>query len=497
MTTTFTNLLAKIAVPFVVVSAILLGSFSLVGQAQAATSDAVLERTLPILVSGAQLAFSAITERVNPGALVAASAASDQKLAELMALLEKLTAMYQSALKQKAELAPESLNKVSDGEVTNRPYYYIGINTPAGGESYIMGRHLIAVQYDSNVEIGKKREIYLKNVNTSTTREIVHKGLFDQAQLVRVDLAKIKFKYGPGKYKFVICAPEVTVPTGGVLCNETETFAIVPANEIPPTTQTLKVVSPNGGETFKLEGLNSIDIKYTTSAPKGEKLEVFLYHPEVGDVLSSVGIVDGSGNTKIDFPKIKGLNTIKSGNYKVTLCISAFQLPSGKDICDTSDNYFNLVSSNDIKHSMKVISPNGGETYNSEGLNSISIKYSTSVSKGEELEAYLYSSEGGNVLSNIGIVDGTGNFKIDFPKTKGLNTIKPGIYKITLCATTVLLPNDKGLCDISDNYFSISSSQMITLPPEPIPLPPSPPIELQSKSKNNETQTTKSSSSKY
>jgi len=234
MTHTFTNLLAKTLVPLAVISSIILGSFVLTNQAQAAASDAVIERTLPILVSGAALAFSAITERAKPGALVNASVASEQKLAELMKLLEQLTAMYQSALKQKAVSVPESVGTTVDDEVATKSFYYIDITAPDGGESFVFSRHVIAVLYDSNVQFGEKRTIYLEHEGDSSTKRLVHSSVFNEGKLVRIDLAKIKLPNGPGKYKFIICAPMVAMPTGVMLCNKSANyFSIVPANEIP------------------------------------------------------------------------------------------------------------------------------------------------------------------------------------------------------------------------------------------------------------------------
>jgi len=151
MTHTFTNLLAKTLVPLAVISSIILGSFVLTNQAQAAASDAVIERTLPILASGAALAFSAITERAKPGALVNASVASEQKLAELMKLLEQLTAMYQALLKQKAALAPESSGATVDDNTTSLPT--IKVVSPNGGETYRAGdKKQMPIQWKADCE---------------------------------------------------------------------------------------------------------------------------------------------------------------------------------------------------------------------------------------------------------------------------------------------------------------------------------------------------------
>jgi hypothetical protein len=145
----------------------------------------------------------------------------------------------------------------------------------------------------------------------------------------------------------------------------------------------------------------------------------------------------------------------QAGNYKITLCVEGVSGSNGKDLCDSSDNYFVLSASEDDEDtdpSITVVSPNGGQVYTA-GESSISIKYKSSGIQGERITAHLYHPETGFARSYSGFVaSDTGTINMDLVKG---GPDWAGDYKITLCVEGVSGSNGKDLCDSSDNYFTL------------------------------------------
>ncbi len=107
---------------------------------------------------------------------------------------------------------------------------------------------------------------------------------------------------------------------------------------------------------------------------------------------------------------------------------------------------------------LKVISPNGGESFVA-GEGVMNITYESANISGEPLTAHLYSPTLGDirVFPAGNASSGRGYFQMDLAKG-GADPI--GQYKINLCAHSVSSPivPDKSLCDLSDNYFNLTSS---------------------------------------
>lgn len=108
--------------------------------------------------------------------------------------------------------------------------------------------------------------------------------------------------------------------------------------------------------------------------------------------------------------------------------------------------------------SITVISPNGGESFGNK--DKIDVMY-YGVNLSDRLDAYLYNDERGNMMTSISVIagsHGTGKGLIHFDLS--LNKIPAGQYRINLCDpnnSPIGLPG-KDLCDMSDNYFTITSS---------------------------------------
>ena len=139
-----------------------------------------------------------------------------------------------------------------------------------------------------------------------------------------------------------------------------------------------------------------------------------------------------------------------------------------------SDIYLVVVKSSSVakstQPSITVLSPNGGESYvNYAGVgltNSIiNVKYSSTGIVGSPITAYLYSPVYGNIRSISAIADANDSAYLDFQLPKG-DIVNSGQYKVTICSD--VQTSGKSLCDSSDNYFTISSSDPVT--PSPLAL---------------------------
>jgi len=114
--------------------------------------------------------------------------------------------------------------------------------------------------------------------------------------------------------------------------------------------KTVKVVSPNGGETYYIGNTNKI--KWTTSGGI-DTVSIFL-ESENGNsttIATNVAASQNSYDWKIDANSL-------SGKYKIMIVDSTGNSTgSTMVIVDKSDNYFNITVP-----SIQVLSPNGGET---------------------------------------------------------------------------------------------------------------------------------------
>ena len=118
---------------------------------------------------------------------------------------------------------------------------------------------------------------------------------------------------------------------------------------------------------------------------------------------------------------------------------------------------------NATQPSITVLSPNGGESFVA-GHGIIHVTYQSSNISGQQLTAYLYSPVLGDVRRVSGYASSNGS--IDIPLDNG-GVDSAGQYKVNICANNIDNPvvSGKPLCDLSDNYFTITSATSITLIP--------------------------------
>lgn len=250
----------------------------------------------------------------------------------------------------------------------------------------------------------------------------------------------------------------------------------------------IQVLTPNGGETYINGGYGNatnlspeIDIKYKASGIVGEKLVVYLYSPEDGNVRTFSRIAADFDSIKINIAK--GDTLVIPGDYKIILCVPERQMPdSDKTLCDASDNYFKVVGDPGATSpvpAIKVLHPNGGEVL-THGKTYDFKWSSTGVSPRESVALYLMETNGSLHPKHFAVRQNNGIYRVTL--NNSANNFPVGKYKLYIATP----PDDVGIdpkiiSDTSDNYFIIESSNSgnpVIDPPIEIPLPP--PVEIKS-----------------
>jgi len=164
------------------------------------------------------------------------------------------------------------------------------------------------------------------------------------------------------------------------------------------------------------------------------------------------------------------VDLLPDGSYQMQVC------KAGKDVCDLSDSYFKIVSSNFSTPSITVLSPNGGETYTAG--QKIEVKWSNTGLSSEDVTVDLFG-DSNNMTSGFGMVIvgmgsihpkvGTGSYVVTLPSQVEWPSMQYGLhYKIVVTGI------QSGIQDWSDSLFTINDSGIYPTPtpsPTPIPVP--------------------------
>ncbi len=180
---------------------------------------------------------------------------------------------------------------------------------------------------------------------------------------------------------------------------------------IVSTSPSISVTSPNGGETYTTN-LSTIRINYKSASIVGQTLTAYLYSPIWNNVQSQTVYADNFGYIDMNLTKAGGPN---AGQYKITLCANNVSSPevSGKPLCDSSDNYFNIISQQ-TNGTLSFSKSSFSATYTQGDALPDSITGSTNVYTSTQ---YLQSLDITNT-SNVNVI-----FKISVPnKPSWLNT---------------------------------------------------------------------------
>ena len=227
----------------------------------------------------------------------------------------------------------------------------------------------------------------------------------------------------------------------------------------PPIYDSITVISPNGGETW--EKGTTKTIKWKDSSTNSSIYNIYLKSLNAGEdsgwrliTLSASGnsynwtIPNWSGNSQDPSPY-----EVPMGEYKIQIC------KHGTSVCDLSDDYFKIINTS-ATPSVTVLSPNGGEYFQYGKQQTISWKDSGYQRKTYNIILYANSGPTYVVAKNVAGFSFTGylgNLAKDYNDEK--NFAPPGTYGIQVCDSST------GICDVSDNYFTITSRLPIITPP--------------------------------
>jgi hypothetical protein len=264
------------------------------------------------------------------------------------------------------------------------------------------------------------------------------------------------------EYKVSVYLGGSTLPDGCVPGSVYSYTTGKPCNPTATTTQpTITLVRPNERETLSIiNGLLTVPYNWEASSPVLDPY-LALYRVETPNtIIASKFVGEGIPNGKNGFIGQWTLNAsqIPPARYGAKVCYG-----EKNPVCDVSDSYFTTMYTTTATttpppsptQSLRVASPNGGETFNQGNQIPFTLVYKDL--HGPVL-AYLAHQTIGNVMTfSYDYYGGTGTTTGVFFTNSDIPT---GQYKITACDETVSGVNAPGkpLCDSSDNYFTIGSS---------------------------------------
>jgi hypothetical protein len=229
---------------------------------------------------------------------------------------------------------------------------------------------------------------------------------------------------------------------------------IQPVQTVQPVQPSIKVLSPNGGETYTTG--QRIPISFKTNLDdkqtKGITLQLYKGIPgKPGSVFIQNIVTDWIGGSPY-FWTIP--QNIEEGEYTIYASASVYGVNFKEGgISDASDNVFYIKKSTTQLPSITVISPNGGEVFNKGFLQKI--KWSTQNANFDYVIIDLVRGPNNTYVKNIstGNSASVGEIYWQIP-----SDIPDGNdYKIRINGSKNFTSYDTNIFDYSDGYFSITT----------------------------------------
>lgn len=213
------------------------------------------------------------------------------------------------------------------------------------------------------------------------------------------------------------------------------TAPVKPAPKVPAVTtnvsgnSSIHIVNPNGGDGFAIDTANiNATIPVTLELKNVKGLSVYLLDA-AGKVVSASTDenTDNEQTFQFQINQNKTVGVIQPGDYKFKVC------DLKNTICDTSDKVFTVRTFNNEPASVKVMTPNGGESWKIGQKYSIVFAATGNIKPTQVAKITLES--GGMIIATVSATSSPYTWTV--PKTicrpdGACPNLLPGIYKIRL-----------------------------------------------------------------
>lgn len=410
----------------------------------------------------------------------------------------------------------------SDKCVTDTlPTPSVKVLSPNGGEAYQAGQQITVTWSTQNVPTGFRPSIVLDDRRANSIGGIIlaSETVNDGMEVVNLPTAstwtnmpygtffKVRVAFaefgGAGPFVYMdesdnlitIQAPTPTAQCGDGIDNDTDGLIDYPADpgcistsdnsESNPATQTpsITVLSPNGGEIYQFGQqvvVKWASANYPVSSPIN--ISIGYSNPSIGfsgTYVENLAVTTNTGSRVVTLPTLRdpfGVGT----HYKVY--VSAESNPLSATLVDASNNLFTIQApttstcTSTSAPSIKVLSPNGGESYLID--QQIPVQWSTcNIPSTEYFRIGLLQYDlSGTIVANVAVHTlATGNAMaqnsgsatiFELPNTGGWGTYMPGnFYKISIlrCMNggSPTGCSAMPISDLSDGLFAIQNSTNI------------------------------------
>jgi hypothetical protein len=230
---------------------------------------------------------------------------------------------------------------------------------------------------------------------------------------------------------FKVSVQSISLPT--IKDTSNNTFNIT-----PPTTPTITVTAPNGGETWQRGTTKTITWSYTGSPGSTVKIVLLKAGTEVGTIKDSTS-TGNLGTGSYSWPIYPSGTT--GSDFKVS--VQSISLPTIKD---TSNNNFNITPA--TTPTIVVTSPNGGETWQRGTTKTITWSYTGSPGPTVKIVLLKAGTEVGTIKDSTSTGNlGTGSYS--WPMASSGTTGND--FNVSI--QSISQPTIK---DTSNNYFNIT-----------------------------------------